>query len=297
MGTAVINELFEEGITRSRELSDAADEAMRAIDAMARDADELAQRVDAETAEARQHIRELVDRLQRSQDALETAGGEGRGALAGLAGKSAELAGEAATLLDRVKASLAELETGREAVETDLTARASAARDDATDLEEKTQAARTAAEDGLQHAAEALSAFRTAIDTARADFTQKQQAWAQATNELESQAAAQAEAWTTGLSDLLERQSTALVAAANSMVDEHNAAMNGLRTRFVEQAPQHLADALAPLDAALGDLGHEADTLEQTLSGQADQMAQWAETAAPLAGAVRAALDGAAQVE
>jgi hypothetical protein len=37
---AEINELFEEGLTRSRELSDAADEALKAIDEMAREADD-----------------------------------------------------------------------------------------------------------------------------------------------------------------------------------------------------------------------------------------------------------------
>ena len=45
MTTAAINQLFEEGITHSRELSDAADGAMRAIDDMAKEAEELAQRV------------------------------------------------------------------------------------------------------------------------------------------------------------------------------------------------------------------------------------------------------------
>ena len=100
MTTAVINQLFEEGITRSRELSDAADEAMRAIDDMAREAEELAQRVDTEAAEARQHIKELTSRLQRSEGALETAGHQAEGTLTGLAGKSAELAKEAAELLD-----------------------------------------------------------------------------------------------------------------------------------------------------------------------------------------------------
>jgi hypothetical protein len=297
MATPVINQLFEEGITRSQELSDAADEAMRAIDGMEKEAEELAQRVDAEAAEARQHIRELVSRLERSEVALEAAGNEARGSLAGLAGKSAELAAEAAELLDRVKASLAELDTRREAVDADLAARMSDAQDDAAELAGRTQAAQTAAEDGLQHVAEALAGFRTAIDAARTELGQKQQAWAAAAADLESQAAARAEAWTTALSDLLERQSTALVEAANSMVGEHNESMNGLRTRFAEQAPEHLAEALSPLEAALGEMGQEAQTLEQTLAGEADRMTQWADTAVPLVDALRTALDAAARME
>jgi hypothetical protein len=45
---AEINELFEEGLPRSRELSDAAHEALKAIDEMAREADDIARRVQEE---------------------------------------------------------------------------------------------------------------------------------------------------------------------------------------------------------------------------------------------------------
>ena len=75
---AEINELFEEGITRSRELSDAADETMDAIDEMAKEAEELAQRVQDEGTEARQHIRELVARMEQAEGALESSRAPGR---------------------------------------------------------------------------------------------------------------------------------------------------------------------------------------------------------------------------
>ena len=69
--TAEINELFEEGITRSRELSDAADETMDAIDEMAKEAEELAQRVEDEATEARQHLRDLAAASSSAEGALE----------------------------------------------------------------------------------------------------------------------------------------------------------------------------------------------------------------------------------
>jgi len=297
MSNAVINELFEEGITRSRELSDAADEAMRAIDDMAKEAEELAQRVDAEAAEARQHIRDLVSRLERSEGTLEGSSNEAEGALTGLAGKSAELATEAAALLDRVKKSLADLDGRRDQVESDLTTHMTASQDHVTDLADKTQAAQTSVEEDLQQVAQALADFRTAIDTARSELGQKQEAWAKAADELESEAYTHADAWTTGLSDLLERQSTALVEAANSMVDEHNAAMDNVRSRFVEQGPRDLAEALAPVETGLAELGQVAEDREQALTGEAGQMAQWAESAVPMVDALKAALDAAAQGE
>jgi gas vesicle protein len=297
MTTAVINELFEEGITRSRELSDAADEAMRAIDGMAHEAEEVAERVDQEASEARQHIRDLVGRLGRSEGELEAAGHPVEDALMGLAGASDNLSKGAVFLLERVTKSLAELDSRHDQVEADVTTRMSAAHDDAAELAARTQAARTSAEEDLQQVAQAVADFRTAIDTLRAEFAQRHQAWAQAADDLESEAYTHADAWSGGLSDLLERQSTALVEAANSMVDEHNEAMDGVRARFVAQAPQDLDEALSPLESELGELGQLAQDREQGLTAEAGQVAQWAETAVPLVDNLRSALEAAAQVE
>jgi chromosome segregation ATPase len=297
MTAAVINELFEEGITRSRELSDAADEAMRAIDDMATGAEELAGRVDSEAAEARQHIRELVGRLERSESELEASGHQVEDVLMGLAGASEDLAKGAVSLLERVRKSLAELDTRHDQVEADLTTRMSAAQDDAADVAARTRAAQAAAEEDLQRVAQAVADFRSAIDTARGEFAHRYQAWAQAADDLESEAYTHADAWTSGLSDLLERQSTALVEAANSMVDEHNDAMDGLRARFVEQAPQHLQDELGPLESGLAELGQAVESREQELTAEAGRMAQWAVAAAPLVDALRTSLEAAARVE
>jgi ABC-type transporter Mla subunit MlaD len=294
MSTAVMNQLLEEGVTRSRELSDASDEALRAIDGAAREAEELTQRLETGTAEARQHIQEIVSRLERSEAALEAAGNEAEGALAGLSGKAGEVAAAAAELLDRVTKSLVELETQREAAESDLTTRMTGAQDEATELAGKTQAAATAAEEGLEQVAQTLDAFRTAIEAARTELGQKQEAWSAAADELYGQAFAHAEAWTSGLIDLLERQSTAMVEAANGMVDEHNQSMEGIRTRFVEQAPQHVGEALEPLESELAELGQAAQTLEQELSAEAGRLGQWADAAVPLVDGVQAALLAAA---
>ena len=100
---AEINELFEEGITRSRELSDAADETMGAIDEMAKEAEELAQRVEDEGKEACQHMRDLASRLEQAEGALESSRTQADGALEGLSGKAAELKTEALELLEKVR--------------------------------------------------------------------------------------------------------------------------------------------------------------------------------------------------
>src|SRR5262245_60967447 len=101
--TAEINQLFEEGITRSQELTDAADAAMNAVDGMAQEAEQLAQRVQQEAHEACQHMRELATRLEQQEGELETARAQAEGALEGLAAKAGELTAEAGHLLERVK--------------------------------------------------------------------------------------------------------------------------------------------------------------------------------------------------
>ena len=72
---AQINELFEEGITRSGELSDAADEAMNAVDALAKQAEDVAQRVEEEGREACRLMRDTAARLKQAEGEIETARG------------------------------------------------------------------------------------------------------------------------------------------------------------------------------------------------------------------------------
>jgi chromosome segregation ATPase len=291
MSTAVINQLFEEGVTRSREMADAADETMRAIDDMAKHGEALAQRVDAEADEARQHIRELVGRLERSENELEASGHQAENALTTLADASSRLATEAASLLDRVKQSLAELETRREAVQTDLAARLTSTQGEVTELAAAADAARATAEDGLRRAGQAIADLRNAVDSARAGWGPKLEAWTSAADQLESEAIDHSEAWAEALSDLLERQSTALVEAANGMVDEHNRAMDHVTARFEQQAPLDLAEAIDPLEGELVELGQAAESREQELTGEGNRLAQWADAAVPVMDGLRAALD------
>jgi hypothetical protein len=158
----------------------------------------------------------------------------------------------------------------------------------------KTQAAQAEGEVGLQRVSQAIWAFRAAIDAARSELAQKQQAWATAADTLETGAAEHVQAWTAGLSDLLSRQATAMVTAANGMVDSHNEAMDALVKRFVERAPQDVAAAAEPVEAALGELGQVAETLEQEISREAGALGSRAAAAVPRGEALEGALDAGA---
>jgi dsDNA-specific endonuclease/ATPase MutS2 len=201
-------------------------------------------------------------------------------------------------LLDRIKKSLAELESRREEVASTLTSQMTSAEEDFEELARKTQEVQADAEEGLQKAAQVIAAFRTAVDTARSEFAQKQQAWAAAADGLEAEANEHVQAWTGGLMDLLARQATAMVQAANAMVDHHNDAMDGLKRRFAEQAPQDVGTALEPVEAALGETGQAAEMLEQGITQQAGALGSWtADSALPGLEDLSAALLAAAALE
>jgi chromosome segregation ATPase len=295
--TAEINELFEEGITRCRELTDAADEAMDGIDAMAREAEELAQRVQAEAGEACTHMRELAGRMEQAEGAVETARGKADGALEALAARAADLKQEAGELLEKARKSMADVETRKDELDGGLEVHMASTQQDFQELVQATQDAQRQAEEQLQEASQRIAALQSAIEGARSEFAQKQQAWSDAVHELETTVQEKAEEWIEGLNELLQRQSQALVGAGNAMVDQHNDAMDNLKRRFVEQAPQDLATALAPVEAALTALGEEASECGPRLASEAQQLEQWVSGALPIVTPIQAALDAAAGLE
>jgi uncharacterized protein YoxC len=291
---AEMNDLLEEGVTRCGALTDAADEALDAIDEMAKEAEGLAQRVEEEGKEACEHLRDLAGRLEGAEDALGTGRARAESALEDLTAEASGLQAEAGQLLERVKKSLAEVESRQEELDGAIDAHMGSTQQDFQELVQKTQEAESKAEEELQEAAQRVAALRAAIEESRASFAGKQQAWDDAVHELETAVQEKAQEWVDGLNALLRRQSEALLAAANEMVDQHNAAMDGLRHRFVEQAPQDLAESLDRVEAALATLGGEAAACGQRLSTDAEQLEQWAAAARPPLTPIQAALDSAA---
>ena len=295
--TAEINELFEEGITRSRELADAADEAMNAIDALAKQAEQVAQKVEEEGREACQHMRELVSKLEHAEGELDAGRVEAEGALQALSGKAGDLKDEAGDLLQRVKSSLGELESRTSQLDGALDADMTTAQHDFQELAQETHDAEVHLQEQVQQAATAIAALRTAVEDAREELAHKQDAWSTAAQALEATVHEQTAAWAAGLQGLLERQAGAMVEMANSMVDDHNQAMEAIRHRFEDQAPQELTAALQPVEHALEHLGQSAAQHGQALISEATELEQWTQQALPVLETVHAALEAAGGLE
>jgi chromosome segregation ATPase len=294
--TAEINALFEEGITRSRELSDEADEAMKAVDRMAKDAETLTQKVEAEGQEACQQLRQLAQRLAQAEAEVEASRSQAEGALGGLDGAAEDLKGGIGDLLERVRKSLFALESRRDEIDHSLDAQMAATQEGFEELVDKAGEAQSIAGQELDQVAQAVAALRSAIGDAREHFAQKQQAWSDAADGMEQAIHEQLDAWMAGLSELLTRQAQAMVDAANSMVDQHNGAMDGLRRRFIEEGPQELATALEPLESALEQLGVEAAERQTRLSAAAEDHERWAGNARTVVDQVRDALNAAGRL-
>jgi chromosome segregation ATPase len=293
---AEINQLFEEGVTRCGELTDAADEAMNAVDATAEQARELAERVQEEATEAREHLRDLATRLAKAGDAIGESRGEAQGALEGLAGRAADLRSDVGQLLDRVQKAAAGIEEQRTRLDDSLDAHMTEAQADVTDLARKTQEMEAEAARRLDEAGHAIAAFRATVDAARAELAQKREAWSEALERLEGTAQEQANAFVVGLQSLLQRQGAAIVAAANVMVDRHNDTMDVIKQEFAEEAPQLLSDALEPVQAALRALGEAASAREQSLTSRLAELEAAMESQGPPLDELRTALESAARL-
>jgi hypothetical protein len=85
-----------------------------------------------------------------------------------------------------------------------------------------------------------------------------------------------------------------MVQAGNVLVDEHNQAMNEMRTRFSEKAPQDLGTALDPLEKSLEQLGQEAAQLSQDLTTECQGLEQTARQVLPVIEAIESALQATA---
>ena len=81
------------------------------------------------------------------------------------------------------------------------------------------------------------------------------------------------------------------------LVNRHNEAMRHLEQSFVEQAPQELASALEPVQAAVEHLGETAAARQGTLSTRAQELAHAATEALATVEVIRTDLGSAARLQ
>jgi DNA repair exonuclease SbcCD ATPase subunit len=291
---AELNQLFEEAVTRSRELTDAAEAALTAVDEAARRARDVAERVEENGTRAGRHLREVAEQLERDASAIGDARHETEASLASLADRASGLEEEVGGLLERVRTASGTIDEQRLRLDDSLEAQRAEVEADVAELGRHAGGVATELEERLERAQDATMALRSSLDAARAELARTLESWSEVLNRLEGNARAGAGQLVEAIQELLGRQATAMVQAANVMVERHNAAMALVKSEFAEEVPAELSTSLQPLHAALGATEEEAVAREQDWTSEVEALDAAMTAGAPARGDVRTALEGAA---
>jgi DNA repair exonuclease SbcCD ATPase subunit len=257
--TAELNQLFEEAAEIGGDLAQQVDTATDNIEDIRKNAEKMASQIQKETAEVREGITDLLGRIEKAEDAVEGARREADSALDALKQQAVAMVGEVRDLLARLRAGATEVETRQQAVQQSIDSQMDTARKDFADLAKQLSDFSSETGQRLQAAHASLNTFRQTVNGARTELDQQRNAWREAVNNLEEACGTQAGAWIDDLEELLEAHARGAIDAANVLVDQHNAAMDALHEAFVQKTATALAESLAPLQDALGDLAQVAE--------------------------------------
>jgi ABC-type transporter Mla subunit MlaD len=289
----LLNDLLEEGATRTAELADNVNAASHAIDELVKRAQALAERVASEGDDAHQEFQAALTALEQAGQELGAAADGADGHLETLAGKAGEVRGRATELLAGVRKAVEELESHKEQLATTLQQRTQAAEQDFERLGEHLEALQTAAEEKLQAADTAVDAFKTALAEALDDVEEAQGRVFDHIQELEDSVWEElknyAEAIDTGLGGAVED----LVEAANKMVAEHNEAAEAVARKFGEEAVERVTSSFEPLKAAADAVAQLCEDSEEGLASRSSEVLGKVEEALQILERIRPALEAA----
>jgi chromosome segregation ATPase len=287
---AELNELLEEAAGRAQDLSQDASEAIQGIQKVVGGARDLSEKVDEQTQKAVTALRAVADKLEEAESHLESEVGDTGTEMDALATRAAAVREEVAGVLEKVKGSLETLAQKRQESQDSVDASLQTAAGDVAELGTQVQERAKALGDQLDDAAEKVAELRTAVAQAQADLQGKQGQWTTALNELALTAQSETEFVGKGMTDLLSRQTTALLDLGNHVIDEHNKAMDELKAAYAQQAKDRLAAPLDALTAKLEALGELSGIAKESLGEEADNLLAKVAAALPLIDQVKAVL-------
>jgi chromosome segregation ATPase len=267
-----INQLFEEGATRSADLTDQIGTAEDAVEDMIKSAEKVADKAESEAEDLRQSLKALTARLDRAEDAITSARAAAETELDAAGGKADELKTAAEQFHDRVKRALDELSGEQDKVEQGVTHSFEEAGKEYEELAREMTELQQSAQQQVTDASTALDTFHQGLADARTALAQKEATYLTSVQEAAAAAATQADAWVSGLSELLEEQGRELVDSANRVIARHNQEMETLKEKFVEHAREQLTQSLQGLQDELSNLSTLAENHEQELSAKATEI-------------------------
>jgi chromosome segregation ATPase len=287
---AELNELLEEAAGRAQDLSQDASEAIQGIRKLVDGARDLSETVDQQSQKAVAALRAVADKLDDAESRLESEVGETGNELDALATRAAAVREEVAGVLEQVKDALEKLSQRRQETQDTVDASLQTAAGDVGELGTQVQETSKGLSEHLDEAAEAVGQLRTAVTQAQADLQRKQGEWTRTLNEMALTARTETEFVGKGVTELLTRQTTALLDLGNHVIDEHNKAMDELKSAYAQEAKEKLAPPLQALTAKLEALGELSGNAKEALGTEADGLLGKVAAALPLIEQVKAVL-------
>jgi chromosome segregation ATPase len=293
---AEMNELLEEAAVQCGALSDELDGAVSGIDGMVRRATELWETVARGGEQLQSRLRQLGERLDSAETALEGARAEAVGDLDRLATQAEAVRASVGELLGHVREGLEELEQLEGRASETIDEQAQAVATDYGDLGQRVQETQEAISTQLGEAGQALEAFRDAIVAARTELAQKRDRCQDELDDLETTAQEQTRAWVAGLQSVLADQTTAMIDMTNRMLDHHNATMEAVKTKFATEAALQVAASIQPLQNSLEALGELAAARATELSARSEESLQRVRAAVPVLEELRRAFEQSSRI-
>jgi ABC-type transporter Mla subunit MlaD len=272
MSEAILNQLFEDAITRCTEFSEQSLELRAAVDELGGRAQELEGNVSSRTEDVLKHLQSLAERLEAAQDALSTAGDQAKAGLDALASRAGEVKSDAESLLSRIHAGIEELGARRQELADALESEVEGAGEEVEKFAEQADAVESALDAALDQAQATIERFGDAIEAAREEWVARRESVETALADLEERAAAQVREYVETVDEVLQSQGTVLSTLVNEgLVAPHQSAMEALEG-LVKGAADGIKSDAEPLVQALRALGEVCRDQQEALGQQADEI-------------------------
>jgi chromosome segregation ATPase len=273
MATADINEYFDQATDRAIDLREQVKDASAEIEDLVEQAEKTDDRLADETGRVTAAIDGLVERLGQAEEAIASARREAATALDGVDQRSAQVREGARQLVTRVQEGLQALTEQQEALTESIQTRMSEAGSKLASAAEAAGEVAEAVSQGHEQTREALGEFEQTLRTAGALVEQTGNDTVEALASAVTEMATAADGWTEAMGELLTEQTTALLAAANGVIVDHNASMARAKARLGDEVEKGAGEPVRELVTAIQELRDVADSHEAALTEEARAIA------------------------
>ena len=289
----LLNELFEETITRCSELTQNADTLQSTLQGLLQRAHDLDATLASEAEETHGIYQTVGARLEAAEGRLEAAVSTALSGMEDVRGSAGTLLQRVTTLLETARAATAQIETERERLAAALDERTQSTTGAIQELTARVKQLEADAQADLEKGSAAVQEFRDAVEAARDAFETGKQGVLDALDGLEGFAREQTAAVIEAVNKGSQSASEMRVALANTMLKEHNEAVGVVLDRVADETSGHVEEALTPLAAALEELTRLCEASEEPLRAPVEQALAKVQIALELAQRIRPVLEPA----